>query len=95
MIILVSILVFLLCVTSYIMFNLLKKLEVYEENIEEFYSSLSIVLHTMRSLDEKQMFESDDEVGDLFRQLSDVILTLRPILYGKETDEEKNWFRNT
>lgn len=91
MIILISILASLIAILTYIIINLLKKLETYEQTIEEFYSSLSIVLHTMRALDEKRMFETDDEVGEVFSQLTDVISTLRPILYGQEQDDkEKN-----
>jgi hypothetical protein len=45
----------------------------------------------MRALDEKQMFETDDEVGEIFAQLTDIISMLRPILYGQEQDDtEKN-----
>jgi hypothetical protein len=46
-----------------------------------------MVLHTMRVLDEKQMFETDDEVGTLFQQLTEIIGTLRPLLYGNTDDE--------
>jgi hypothetical protein len=42
----------------------------------------------MRTLDEKQMFEKDDEVGDLFSQLTDTINELRPLLYGSVIDVE-------
>lgn len=72
---------------AYAIYNTLQKLEIYERAIEEFYSRLSITLHNMRMLDEKQMFESDDEVGDVFSQLVDIINNLRPLLYGN-TDEE-------
>jgi len=41
----------------------------------------------MRVLDEKQMFETDDEVGTLFQQLTDIIGTLRSLLYGNTDDE--------
>jgi high-affinity Fe2+/Pb2+ permease len=82
-----SILVVALGYTTY---NLLKKLEVYEKSIEEFYTSLSFVLHTMQVLDERKMFESDDEVGTVFQQMAEILFTLRPIIYGKEQDEEKN-----
>lgn len=77
-------------VLGYTTYNLLKKLELYEQSIEEFYTSLSYVLHTVRALDEKQMFESDDEVGSVFRQMVDILNTLRPIIYGKEQNEEEN-----
>lgn len=90
MIIVITILGILNLGLGYATYNLLKKLEIYEKSIEEFYTSLSFVLHTMRTLDEKQMFESDDEVGTVFKQLADILFTLRPIIYGKEQDEEEN-----
>lgn len=77
-------------VLGYTTWNLLKKIEFYEQSVEEFYSSLSIVLHTMRSLDEKKMFETDDEVGEVFSQLVDILNTLRPLLYGMQRNEEEN-----
>jgi hypothetical protein len=87
--------IFILCVlllfhvtaTGYIIFNLSNKITLYEQSIQQFYEDTSIVLHTMRVLDEKQMFETDDEVGTLFQQLTDVIGTLRPLLYGNTDDE--------
>jgi hypothetical protein len=75
---------------GYATHNLLKKVEIYEQSIEEFYSRTSIVLHSMRALDEKKMFENDDEVGSVFQQLVDILNTLRPILYGVMDDEEEN-----
>lgn len=74
---------------GFAVFNLLRKLEFYEAQIEEYYSKTSIVLHSMRAIDEKQMFEKDDEVGELFHQLTDILGTLRPLIYGLEY-EEKN-----
>jgi hypothetical protein len=75
---------------GYATYNLFKKVELYEEVIEEFYVRTSIVLHSMRALDEKKMFETDDEVGSVFQQLVDVLGTLRPLLYGVMDDEEEN-----
>jgi len=43
----------------------------------------------MRVLDEKKMFETDDEVGEVFGQLTDIISMLRPILYGQEQDDKE------
>jgi hypothetical protein len=91
--------IFILCVllllhvtaTGYIIFNLSNKITLYEQTIQQFYEDASIILHTMRALDEKQMFETDDEVGEVFAQLTDIISMLRPILYGQEQDDtEKN-----
>jgi len=78
------------CLLSYVVFNLLRKLEFYEQQIEEFYSALSVALHTMRAIDTRQMFEDDDEVGSVFKQLSDIVFTLRPLLYGTPDEKEEN-----
>ena len=83
----VCVLLLLCAAMGYIIYNLSKKITLYEETIQGFYEDASIVLHTMRVLDEKKMFESDDEVGTLFQQLTDIIGTLRPLLYGNTDDE--------
>jgi hypothetical protein len=82
-------------VFGYIVYNLLRKVEIYEDNIEEFYSRTSIVLHSMRALDSKKMFETDDEVGTVFDQLVDMLNSLRPILYGVTDDKKENRFTDS
>jgi hypothetical protein len=83
------ILVIVSVVLAYATYNLLKKNERYETEIENIYTAVSVVLHTMRAIDEKQMFETDDEVGSVFQQLNEILDQLRPIIYGT-IDEEKN-----
>lgn len=90
MVIFSSMLAVTIVILSYVVFNLLRKLEFYEQQIEEFYSALSITLHNMRALDTRQMFEEDDEVGSVFKQLSDIVFTLRPLLYGNPNEKEEN-----
>ena len=65
-----------------------KKIEVYEDNIMRFYEGATQILRTSRHLDNKEMFEKDDEVGDLFQQLITVIGELRGIIYETEEEEE-------
>jgi hypothetical protein len=80
----------ILCVVQmYIIRNLLGKIKVYEESVEQFYSALTVTLANMRLIDSRQMFETDDEVGTVFQQLVDILANLRPILYGMEPDEDK------
>lgn len=86
---LIGALLLLIGILAFVVVNLLRKLEFYERQIEEFYSAVSIVLHSIRAIDEKQMFESDDEVGNVFQQINDVVSTLRPLIYGIQ-NEEKN-----
>ena len=83
----VCVLLLLCAAMGYIIFNLSNKIALYEQSIQQFYEDTSIVLHTMRVLDEKKMFETDDEVGTLFQQLTEIMGTLRPLLYGN-TDEQ-------
>lgn len=76
------------CILGYVVWNLYRKIQVYEQSIEQFYSALTVTLANMRILDAKQMFETDDEVGEIFQQLVDITSNLRPILYGMETNED-------
>ena len=65
-----------------------KKIEIYEDNIMKFYKGATKILRTSRHLDNREMFEKDDEVGDLFDQLIEVIGELRGIIYEEEEKEE-------
>lgn len=69
--------------------NSLKKIETYERYIQRFYNGSLEILARARMLDDKQMFEKDDEVGILFEQLLIVIGDLRVLIYDGETEEEK------
>ena len=64
-----------------------KKIEIYEDNIMKFYEGATKILRTSRQLDNREMFEKDDEVGALFQQLITVIGELRGIIYEKEEEE--------
>lgn len=86
----ITVLLLLLFISGFVIFNLLKKNEVYETAIEQFYSQTTFVLYTMRVLDAKQMFESDDEVGSLFAQLKDIIFTLQQFIQKEDDDKEEN-----
>ena len=66
----------------------LRKIEIYEDNIMRFYEGATKILRTTRHLDNKEMFEKDDEVGALFQQLITVIGELRGIIYETEEEEE-------
>ncbi len=65
-----------------------KKIEIYEDNVMRFYEGATQILRTSRHLDNREMFEKDDEVGALFQQLITVIGELRGIIYEKEEEEE-------
>lgn len=67
--------------------NMLRKNELMEDSINNFYSRLNKTLNTMRAIDERQMFEKDDEVGHVFGQLADIINDLRPLIYGSDIED--------
>ena len=66
-----------------------KKIEIYEDNIMKFYEGATQILRTSRHLDNREMFEKDDEVGALFQQLITVIGELRGVIYEEEEEEEE------
>ena len=73
------ILFILLCVTSYIIVNLLKKNEKLEDNVlayEEYLKSLNSFISAsnekIKQLDEKGIFEADDEIGYFLRMLKNI-----------------------
>jgi hypothetical protein len=65
--------------------NTIKKNEQLESALEEIYGQVSVVLEMMKQIDEKQMFEKDDEVGSVFTQLIGVLYSLKIIL-GEDVD---------
>jgi hypothetical protein len=83
-------------VLLFIVGNLFRKYEQLEIQCEterqkalDIYSAVSITLHTMRTLDERRMFEQDDEVGVVFQELVDVVNNLRPFIYETLNDTPK------
>ena len=79
-IIIITILTILTAVLSYAVYNLLKKLEVYEETFEQTEKFIQTeinrneaLLEALRQIDERQMFEKDDEVGSIFYQIKETI----------------------
>ena len=57
----------------YAVYNLLFKVERYEDFIDQQELNNQTLLETLRRIDSKQMFEKDDEVGSLFTQIKDTI----------------------
>jgi len=69
LIILVVILSLVVSVLSYSCWNLIKKNEELEDAINLFYARTNATVKYMRFMDERQMFERDDEVGEVFKLL--------------------------
>lgn len=65
---------------GWVIFNLLKKLEKYEDFIEEYEKFIidertknESLLEALRQIDNRQMFEKDDDVGSIFYQIKETI----------------------
>ena len=71
----------------YVIRNLLKKVETYEDltrRNEEFYLELQTelvkVLNNIKAIDMRGAFEADDEVGDTFITIKNLVLKLEGFL---------------
>ena len=82
----ISILSVLLVALSFAIYNLLQKLEKYEDIIEENDIFLQTelerneaLLEALRLIDSREMFEKDDEVGSIFYQIKETIEKFKQI----------------
>ena len=89
---------------SYFVWNLLRKVERYEEDIQlkdefiiKFKSMVEESNEKMRKLDEKGAFESEDETGFIFKGLRDIALVsiaiFKIILLQKKKHQQQNKLR--
>jgi hypothetical protein len=76
----IAILIFTTAAFAYTSWNLLKKVERYEEIIEENDTFIQeelqkneALLEALRQIDSKQMFEKDDDVGSIFSLIKETI----------------------
>ncbi len=75
----ILILVFIILSLVYAVYNLLSKVERYEDFIDQQELNNQTLLETLRRIDSKQMFEKDDEVGSLFTQIKNTIEIFKQI----------------
>ena len=64
----------------YSSWNLLKKQEVTEDWLVALENRLSNIIDEVKEIDDKGMFEADDEVGTIFSQINAMITTLNDFL---------------
>jgi hypothetical protein len=58
---------------GYGIWNLLNKLERYEDFINEEENKNNALLEALRQIDSREMFEKDDDVGSIFYQIKETI----------------------
>ena len=64
----------------YSSWNLMKKQELTEDWLVALETRLSKILTETKEIDQKGMFEADDEVGSIFEQINSMITTLNDFL---------------
>ncbi len=76
----------LLLVSVYVNINLFRKIEILEEAndevsswIENYGETLKNILSTMREVDSKNLFESDDDVGSVFDSIKKTVESLEEL----------------
>lgn len=65
--------VIIICMFGYVCWNMLRKNERMEDAINAYYARTWRAVSEMRILDSRQIFESDDEVGAVFKQLLECV----------------------
>ena len=73
LIFLVVLLTILVALLSFATYNLLRKNEELEDVINQFYGRTNATVKLMRHFDDRQIFEQDDEVGNVFKQLVECV----------------------
>jgi hypothetical protein len=80
----------LLIGSIYVNYNLFRKLEVLEDEIESNLNIFRGIYTTMKEIDSTGAFESDDEVGSVFADLKNIVERNEQLLnseFGKEEEE--------
>ena len=96
--VIIAILVVILIVLAYIIRNLMLKVEAYEDVTQDqvqYLQNISNIIgeskQHLQNLDERGVFQSDDEVGEFFNQMKSVQEQLNnymlPENYGQEESE--------
>ena len=60
-------------IESYIIWNLMRKTELLETWVEDFTQMIQTVQQELSDIDSKGSFESDDEIGTIYKQIKDTV----------------------
>jgi hypothetical protein len=80
----IIILTIFLAAAGFGIWNLINKLERYEDVIAANTESYIQILNAMKEIDSTGAFESDDEVGSTFQDLKNLIANNQKILNGND-----------
>lgn len=57
------------CALAYACFNMVKKIEVYEDWLDTFRAEVREVYARLKAVDDRNLFEKDDDVGFVFSEM--------------------------
>ena len=77
-------------VELYIIWNLMRKTETLETWIVNIENEMTQVQMDMKKIDDKGYFESDDEVGEKFKQINSVIQNIETLRGENASDVTKD-----
>lgn len=77
-------------ILCYITYNCQNKIDIYESWIVEFKDDVNNVYRQIKMVDDKQIFEKDDEVGAIFSDLYLIIEKLNQRIDSNVKNKEKN-----
>ncbi len=74
----------LLVITEgYVIWNLNKKTELLETWVENFSNTIQTIQEELKDIDSRGVFESDDEIGAIFKQIKQTVNQLQSYI-GEE-----------
>ena len=80
----------LTAILGYIIYNCQNKIDIYESWIVEFKNDVNGVYQQLKVIDEKNIFEKDDDVGVIFSELFIVIQKLNQRIESNVKDKNQN-----
>ena len=69
-------LVTVILIEGYVVWNLIRKTELLETWVENFTQTIEIVQNDLTLIDSTGHFESDDEIGAIFKQIKETVKQL-------------------
>ena len=78
------VLVIVVLVEGYVIWNLMRKTELLETWVEDFGDRIARVQQELKEIDSTGHFEADDEVGSIFTSIKEVIDELNDLTEGEE-----------
>tara|TARA_R110000796_G_scaffold94002_1_gene198717 strand:- start:168 stop:428 length:261 start_codon:yes stop_codon:yes gene_type:complete len=70
---------------GYVIWNLFRKTELLETWVEDFTQKIQTIQNELKDIDVSGAFESDDEVGETFKQIQEIVNQLET-LKGEEVN---------